>query len=254
MANIILAHGILGFGRLPFGVESKYFNGIAQLYRDQLHEVLVPTVDLLGSLELRSKQLSRTINTEWPHRKDLIVIAHSMGGLDIRRMVSCNPAIAARVKTIVTIATPHLGSPVADAVLDSSNPLRPHIPGWLLSLLGEHAGAIEDLQTRTDLHDPDVANIRYLEIGCDASDQPASPLFGLTQAIGHLGSEGNDGVVTLASAKVPHRPLYEIWRADHLGAIGWPTGNLLFDASLAFFNPPPAHIDRYQRLLVNVLQ
>ncbi len=253
MANIILAHGILGFGRLPFGVESKYFNGIAQLYRDQSHEVLVPTVELLGSLELRSKQLCTTIDTQWPHKKDLIVIAHSMGGLDIRRVVSLNPAIAARVKTIVTIATPHLGSPVADAVLNSGNPLRPHIPNWLLSLLGEHAGAIEDLQTRTDLQDPDVANIRYLEIGCDSSDQPASPLFGLTQAIGNLGSAGNDGVVPLASAKVPNRPLFETWHTDHCGAIGWPTGNLLFDASLAFVNPPPMHIARYQRLLENVL-
>ena len=253
MANIILAHGILGCGRLPFGVESKYFNGIAQLYRDQLHEVLVPTVELLGSLELRSQQLCNTI-TEWQHRRNLIVIAHSMGGLDIRRVVARNPSIAARVKTIVTIATPHLGSPVADAVLDSSSPLRPHIPGWLLSLLGEHAGAVEDLQTRTDLQDPDVAGIRYLEIGCDSSHQPASPLFGLTQAIGHLGAEGNDGVVPLASAKVPDRPLYEIWHIDHLGAIGWPTGNLLFDASLAFFNPPPAHLARYRRLLEDILQ
>lgn len=255
MAHVVLAHGILGFGTLPvFGLESPYFNGVAVEFRRQGHAVLVPTVDLLGSLELRSTQLAQAIQGSWPGQDQLVVIAHSMGGLDIRRAVSRSSALAARVRAIATIGTPHLGSPVADAVMKPEHPLRPHIPLWLLAALGNRAGAVPDLCTRSELHDPDVAGIRYLEIAGDCRGVTAvSPLFSLVQAIGHLSPEGNDGVVTLTSAAVPHRPLADIWPTDHCGEIGWPTGNHLLDAVSSALSPPADHIARYDQLLSRLL-
>ncbi len=250
MANIILAHGILGIGALPFGIDSPYFNGIAAQYREQGHAVLVPTVDLLGSLERRAAQLRQAIDEKWPDKTGLIVMAHSMGGLDIRRAVARSPKLASRVATIAAIATPHLGSPVADAVLNPRHPLRPHIPGWLLRAFGPRAGALADLQTRTALHDPDVEGIRYYEVGCDASQlSSASPLFALTQAIGKLSSNGNDGVVTLSSAQTPDRALLQTWPVDHCGAIGWPSGLLFLQTFAATLTPPGEHIKRYKELL-----
>ena len=38
-----------------------------------------------------------------------IVLAHGMGGLDSRRVIALNNAVGQRVKTLITIDTPHLG-------------------------------------------------------------------------------------------------------------------------------------------------
>jgi hypothetical protein len=71
MADIVLAHGILGYGTLPLG-ESLYFNGIANLYRADGHRVLVPTVATLGNLDLRSAQLRNAITVGFPASPQLI--------------------------------------------------------------------------------------------------------------------------------------------------------------------------------------
>jgi triacylglycerol lipase len=250
MANIILAHGFLGVGELPFGWESNYFRNVATLYRQLGHKVLIPTVDAIGSLTERSIQLRDTILQKWPDQDQLIVIGHSMGGLDIRRAVAHSPEFAKRVQRIIAIATPHFGSPVANAVLDPTHELQPYIPSWLREALHRHAGAIEDLRTRSTLHDEDVPNILYTEIACDSSSLPQdSPLFRLTQAIGRLTHEANDGVVTLSSAKIPQRPLHQVWSTDHCGAIGWPTGNYFLETLTSFFTHPTAHLERYRQLV-----
>lgn len=251
MADIVLAHGILGYGTMPPGFESRYFNGIANLYRADGHRVLAPTVDMLGSLDRRSAELRSAITAGYPTSPRLIVIAHSMGGLDIRRVVHQDPALAARVRAIVCICTPHFGSPVADAVLDPANPLRPHIPAWLLAALGPAAGALADLVVRANLQDPDVQGITYFEIAGVAPDN--SPLFGLCQAIGQLSLAGNDGVVTIESATVHGRSLLAQWPVDHGGAIGWPSGQLGVQALEAVWAPPADHLARYRELIGTVL-
>jgi triacylglycerol lipase len=250
MADIVLAHGILGYGTNPLG-ESRYFNGIAEQYRADGHRVLVPTVAMLGSLDLRSAQLRNAIIAGFPTSQNLIVIAHSMGGLDIRRVVHRDPALAARVRSIVCICTPHFGSPVANAVLEPVNPLRRDIPGWLLTALELSVGALADLVVRADLQDPDVQGITYYEIAGIAPN--TSPLFGLCQAIGQLSASGNDGVVTVSSATVPGRPLLDQWPVDHGGAIGWPSGELGLQLGLDILSPPSDHRRRYEDLLATVL-
>ena len=253
MADIILAHGILGYGTMPLGIESLYFNGIANMYRADGHRVVVPTVAPLGSLDVRSAQLRSAITTGFPDSPNLIVIAHSMGGLDIRRVVHRDPALAARTKAVVCICTPHLGSPVADAVLDPTHPLRQHIPAWLLAALEPAVGAVADLVVRTNPQDPDVQGINYHEIAGIAPDD--SPLFELCQEIGKLSPSGNDGIVTVASATFPGRPLLAQWPVDHGGAIGWRSGQLGIQAVEALLLPPPAdHLRRYRDLLAIVLR
>src|SRR5262245_18392956 len=64
--KIVLAHGILGFGGglLPFGI--NYFNVLKGVFEQQGFEVFAPTVAPLGSLEVRSEQLARQIESHWP--------------------------------------------------------------------------------------------------------------------------------------------------------------------------------------------
>jgi pimeloyl-ACP methyl ester carboxylesterase len=253
MANIVLAHGILGFGSgwsrlISFG-KLRYFNRIAELYHSLGHEVFEPSAKPLGPLDLRSRQLERAIERKWP-TEEFSVIAHSMGGLDIRRVLARNEAIRQRVRTVITLSTPYLGSPVMDAVANPSHPLQPHIPAWLIAALGPSFGALQDLRTRTTRQDSDQQGVKYIEIGCDASQVDSrSPLFSLTQAIGGLKGVPNDGLVTLESASVPGRELAEIWPVDHGGAIGWPSGMVGLSALRAAWNPPADHLERYRALL-----
>jgi len=252
MADIVLAHGILGYGTMPLGIESRYFNGIPELYRAAGHRVLVPSVDMLGSLDLRSAQLRHAITVGYPASPALIVIAHSMGGLDIRRVVRHDADLASRVKAIVCICTPHFGSPVANAVIDPVDPLRPHIPPWFLAALGPPVGAFADLVVRVELQDFDIDGIRYFEVGGIAPND--SPLFDLSESIGRLSDSDNDGVVTIKSATVPGRPLAGTWPVDHGGAIGWPSGRLGAEFLGALWAPQAEHLRRYHELLNFVLK
>jgi triacylglycerol lipase len=255
--KIVLAHGILGFGGglLPFGI--GYFNGVKQLLEQQGHEVFAPTVAPLASLDVRSEQLARQIEARWPGDDDLAVIGHSMGGLDARRVIhrqrsriAGRRSVGERIKLLVTVGTPHFGSPVADAVLGNCSPLLPHIPRWLLTTLQNHAGALPDLATRQELHDPDCDGVTYLEVACvrpAAGWLEGSPLFGLAQAIGRLYGP-NDGLVTRESAcPASRQPLAE-WPTDHTEAIGWPTGYVGLKGVAAAWRPCNEHLQRYQSL------
>ena len=61
MANILLSHGILGFGSVFPNQPLNYFNGIKSLFEAEGHEVLCPSVAPLGSLARRASQLEQQI-------------------------------------------------------------------------------------------------------------------------------------------------------------------------------------------------
>ena len=82
------------------------------------------------------------------HRQDpLHVIAHSMGGWTRDMRFGTCAGVAERVKTLVTIGTPHRGSPVADAVVAHTGPLFVQVPKPLVALLETNAGGLRDLTT-----------------------------------------------------------------------------------------------------------
>jgi triacylglycerol lipase len=248
--KIVLAHGLLGFGSglVPFGV--GYFNGVKGVLEQQGHEVFAPSVAPLGSLAVRSEQLARQIEAHWPGESELAVIAHSMGGIDARRVIHRDRAVGKRIKCLITIATPHFGSPVADAVLGGSSRLLPHIPRWLLKALKNNAGALPDLKTRQELHDPDCDGVTYLEVACVNKDESwfaASPLFGLSRAMGAIYGP-NDGLVPYQSACHASRQPIAEWSADHGDAIGWPSGYAGLKGVAAAWSPPDYHLQRYLAL------
>lgn len=124
--HIYLVPGFFGFANLGdlayFGhVRDFLLQTLPGLGLDaELHVVKTPPT---GSLPKRATRLLETIAETAGHdRGPLHLIGHSSGGLDVRLLVSPGAVLptsiaiepfAARVKTVVTVSTPHYGSPVA---------------------------------------------------------------------------------------------------------------------------------------------
>jgi len=251
---IVLAHGILGFGHVgPVPSFINYFNGVANHLRHQGHEVAEPQVNPIGSIAHRGDALARAI-LKLPAGRKVHVLAHSMGGLDARHALANVPGVAARVATLVTIGTPHRGSPVADAVQDRTHPLFASIPQALVDQLEHNAAALANLTTAFagafDDDTPDVAGVRYMNVAGDASRGGHELFFlQLAAAVGGITGEINDGVVTRSSALRPGHEHLPDWPVDHAGEIGWS-----FDTPLPIVVDlpsmlAPAHIRRYDALV-----
>src|SRR5436305_6281896 len=119
--NLLLCHGIFGFATRGGVV---YFNGVKDHLAAKFPglRILVTQVAPDGTIELRGTQIGQQILQAMQPGGDLDpdeaihVIAHSMGGLDARFLLSPdNPDnMADRITSLTTISTPHEGSPVAD--------------------------------------------------------------------------------------------------------------------------------------------
>lgn len=120
---VVLCHGFFGFEKFA-GLEGLpyFFNVPERLAEDGEDLVFTPAVDPFNSSDHRAAQLIDIVEDiveETGHEK-VILIGHSQGGLDARAVASLRPDLVAAV---VTVATPHLGSAVADIALGlTSNP------------------------------------------------------------------------------------------------------------------------------------
>lgn len=251
--TIVLAHGILGFGEftIPF---INYFNGVAaHVHRRSGHTVIAPQVNPIGSVAHRGGELATVILAQPKASGKLHVVAHSMGGLDARHAITNVHGVSERVATLVTIGTPHRGSPVADAIVKGTGPILEHIPHWLKEQLQSNSEGLRDLTTvvasQFDVATPDVHGVRYVEVAGDASRGGHELfLFSLAAAIGQI--EGiNDGVVTRASAlRNGHEHLPD-WPVDHAGEVGWSvTSPVPIEVELPLV-PAPPHFARYDAIV-----
>ncbi len=129
---IVLAHGIARFDilieilrtrfELPeteFGDRFQYFKLIKTHLESHGFQVFHPNEDFAGKVDLRAEQLRNRVNDVLASTgaQKVNIIAHSMGGLDARHMI-VDKGMADKVATLVTIGTPHLGTILADHVID----------------------------------------------------------------------------------------------------------------------------------------
>jgi len=253
--TLILAHGVLGFGSLPEPLGLlNYFNGVAAHLRRAGHGVIAPTVNPVGSVVQRGNELAGAVLSQLAPGEKIHVIAHSMGGLDARHAITHIPEFRARVATLVTIGTPHRGSPVADAIAGSAGELLAHVPTFVVDHLRANSEALRDLRTDVGRHfddtTPDMPGVRYINVAGDASRGGNELLlFQLAAAIGRLRNEVNDGVVTRTSALRDGHEHLPDWPVDHAGEIGWSFDSaLLAEVGLPLL-PTPPHLARYDAVV-----
>lgn len=205
---IVLAHGLLGFdelrlaGKILPGVH--YWRGITAALAANGIEVITASVPASASIEKRAARLGDVI-ADKAQGKSVNIIAHSMGGLDARFLISRLRLPTVKVCSLTTIATPHRGSYLADFLFDQIGPARlPHIYAALHKLQIE-TGAFSQL-TRRYLQDefnasvPDCANTAYFSYGAAATPAPWST-FRQSHRIIKAQEGPNDGLVSVASSR-----------------------------------------------------
>ncbi len=92
-----------------------YFRGIASHLKKHGFEVYHTSVSFAAGVERRAKDLRKEISKilDKSGEEKLHIIAHSMGGLDARRMI-VHENMADKIASLTTIGTPHWGTSVAD--------------------------------------------------------------------------------------------------------------------------------------------
>src|SRR3954470_17333089 len=151
MIPIVLHHGIFGFGEIHVGpINLSYFRKIDRALAERGHPLIVSRVHPTAAVATRARQLKETILRQLQilGREDekVLLVSHSRGGLDARYMIG-KLRMADRVAALLTITTPHRGSPVADWCLRH---LGKRLHGFeLLKMLGLDVDAARDLTTES---------------------------------------------------------------------------------------------------------
>ena len=205
---IVLAHGLLGFdelklaGKLLPGVH--YWRGITEALTANGVKVILTSVPPSASIEERAVKLSEEIKQK-AGGQSVNIIAHSMGGLDARYMISQLKPPNVQVKSLTTIASPHRGSAFADYCFEQIGEQRlPKIYSTLRALSVE-TGAFSQLTRRYMTEEfnpktPDREGVSYFSYGAMATPPIWSAFRQSHRVIGD--QEGpNDGLVSVASAQ-----------------------------------------------------
>jgi triacylglycerol lipase len=216
---VVLIHGLFGFDRIGVpGARLEYFRGIAAHLATlgcHAHAVRLPPA---RSVPARAEELVRAIEALPHDRIDLI--AHSLGGLDARYALA-HLGLARRVRSLVTICTPHRGTPLADLVL--KGPI-----GWahgVLRAVGLPTEAVSWLGTaaleRFNREVRDVPGVRYACVvgGMRRAGTPVPLPLVSAHAFLHRAAGPNDGLVPVSS-QYWGETLAEI-EADHFAQVGW---------------------------------
>ncbi|KAF3032658.1 hypothetical protein E8E12_003478 [Didymella heteroderae] len=206
--TIVLAHGLLGFSELRLAGQFlpglKYWRGITEALSAKGIEVIVATVPPSGSVEARATKLVESIAAK-ARGKEVNIIAHSMGGLDSRYMISQLKPTDFKIKSLTTIATPHRGSSFADYMFETIGPRRVKRIYNVIEYFGFETGAFSQLTLKYmresfNPRTPDIEDVRYFSYGASLEPERWS-VFAPSHAIVKREEGINDGLVSVTSSQ-----------------------------------------------------
>jgi len=212
---VVLAHGVFGFDEIALaGRRHRYFRNIAEELGASGLQFHRPRVAPVASVTVRAARLVSLLDAIPGERFNLI--AHSMGGLDARYAIT-RLGLAVRVASLVTIGSPHRGTPLAEFPFTrtAARALRLH--------------AFADLTPRAverfNRDVPDVAGVAYCSVVSSSSLLHTNPLLWPSHLWLSRHGGANDGIVPAFSQRWGS-VLREV-EADHWAQVGW---SLRFDA------------------------
>ena len=179
---IVLLHG--------FNASTKFwgFYDVADELAEDGHVVFETTVPPYNSVDVRAAVLAAQIDEILAQGFEKVnIVAHSMGGLDARYLVS-SLGYGDRVASITTISTPHRGAPIADkslAILDGLA-VNDDVLNKFAAALGENFSALSaesDLRAAfvslSEANAPD-----FNDVNVDASGVYYQSWAGVSSALG----------------------------------------------------------------------
>jgi triacylglycerol lipase len=226
--------GAPDFGAGP--IRLPYYRGIDRALAERGHPMIVTRVHPTAGIARRARQLKETVlrQLDIMKRDKVVVIGHSMGGLDARYMIS-RLGMDKHVTALLTITTPHRGSPFANWCLRNLGRRL----GWLriAGVLGLDIDAMKDLTTdscrRFNEEVSDSPHVKYFSVSASRPWHRV-PAFALHAFKVVSDAEGeNDGLVSVSSSTWGRH--LGVWPADHWHTINHrmvvelknPTGNII---------------------------
>ncbi|KAH8670827.1 putative triacylglycerol lipase [Xylariales sp. PMI_506] len=205
---IVLAHGLLGFAELRVAGSwlppVHYWHGISEALTANGVEVITAAVPPSGSIEQRAEKLGQQI-ARVAGGKSVNIVAHSMGGLDARYMISQLKPPSVDVRSLVTVASPHHGSAFADYLFDEIGAER--LPGLynLVERVGFETGAFSQLTQKYMSQEfnpktPDNPDVRYFSYGAMMERPSLFSPFRQSQRVLEKLEGPNDGLVSVQSS------------------------------------------------------
>jgi triacylglycerol lipase len=218
---VLICHGYGGFSML---IKPSPVHDSCMRLRTYGIEAFAPNIVPFSTISVRAEQWADRITQlkqKYGYEK-LNVIAHSMGGLDMRYAIA-RLRMAESVASLTTIATPHKGTSLADIVLTAPELLKDKL-NELMNWLGESilpgsksnaAAAVEQLtpdyvQNEFNPNNPDQPGVAYFSLTAavgKGTKEPLNPIYRLQNQLIYQREGMNDAFVTINSG---------LW-GEHLG-------------------------------------
>jgi triacylglycerol lipase len=212
---VLLCHGYGGFSSL---LSPAPMHKPCMRLRSLGIHAFAPNIVPYATISTRAEQWARIIDLlqkKYGYEK-LNVVAHSMGGLDMRYAIS-QLGMANSVTSLTTIATPHRGTSLAELVLNSPDTIRDKLAEFV-DWFGESiypttksnaVAAVQQL-TREYVNEEfnpkilDADGIHYFSYSAavgKGTDEPLHPIYRLQNQLIFQNEGINDSFVTDDSAK-----------------------------------------------------
>lgn len=223
MIPVVLHHGMFGFGEIKAGpIQVSYFRGIDRALAAKGHPLIISRVHPTAAVATRARQLKETILRQLQilgkEDERVLLVAHSMGGLDARYMIT-RLGMADRVAALLTVTSPHRGSPLADWCLKH---LADRLGAYkFLNFLGLDVQGAVDVTTqgcaRFNDEVPDAPNVKYFSVSAARPWQKIAPFALPAWRIIYDVEGDNDSLVSVKSS-IWGKHL-GVWPADHFHTI-----------------------------------
>ena len=183
---ILFVHGFMGFNRVG---KLDYFFRVKEYLASHGEDVHIATIPPFQGVEERGLELAKIIDDvlyqTWSEK--LHIIAHSQGGVDSRYVMAAL-GYQNKVASLVTVATPHLGTPLADYVLNvpqgAFDPVS-RTMGWIIGrvdakeLDGEGAPKSKAWEPRLDRSMQQLSAAGMNKFNKAYKDPPGVPIYSI---------------------------------------------------------------------------
>ena len=233
---IVMVHGWTGFENIG---PLTYFYGVQDDLEDLGYPLAIAVLDPYNSVDVRGEQLAEFVGSVLQNQRarKVNLFGHSQGGIDSRYVAAeAGGGYGDRVGAVITLGTPHYGTPFTDIALGLIPGQSELALAFLFNFLGatmdQESDVLASLETLSETFMQDEFNVIYVDdprvkyyswmgetcpagLGCN---DILDPLLLLSYEMIFAVAGANDGLVPESSAEWGE--YLGLIPADHIDQIG----------------------------------